>query len=234
MGYLNNTTVTVDAILTKKGRELLAKGAAQFNITQFALADDEIDYDLWNASHPLGDDKMGIVIENLPITEAVPDETQSMKYKLITLAQDTKSVPYIEAAPTALNLLSSTDPKKNLTSDSIGNLTIQLKRWSEQGNGPIDEAMPGSYTFTMLDTTYFTILAVKDNKTNLTPIALPSAGKTQTWNLPSGDYKAIQFVVSLQPGWEYSQVDGKSTKLIVTNTKYGSRYVVPISFTQDN
>ena len=34
MGVLDNTTITVDAILTKKGRELLAKGQGQFNITK--------------------------------------------------------------------------------------------------------------------------------------------------------------------------------------------------------
>ena len=54
MGYLNNTIVTVDAILTKKGRELLAQGAGAFNITKFALSDDEIDYTLYNPSHPSG------------------------------------------------------------------------------------------------------------------------------------------------------------------------------------
>ena len=43
---MDNTTVTIDAILTKKGRELLAKGRSQFNITKFALADDEVDYDI--------------------------------------------------------------------------------------------------------------------------------------------------------------------------------------------
>ena len=85
MGYLDNSSITVDAILTKKGRELLAKGRQNFNITQFALADDEVDYDLWNPAHPLGSDYYGVVIESMPITEAVPDETQSMKYKLITL-----------------------------------------------------------------------------------------------------------------------------------------------------
>mgnify|MGYP003330080164 CR=1 FL=1 len=37
MGYLDNTSITVDAILTKKGREILAKGADDFKITQFAL-----------------------------------------------------------------------------------------------------------------------------------------------------------------------------------------------------
>ena len=46
MGYLDNSSITVDAILTKKGRELLARGQNEFVITQFALADDEIDYGL--------------------------------------------------------------------------------------------------------------------------------------------------------------------------------------------
>ncbi len=54
MGYLDNSSVTVDAILTLKGRELLAKGGNAFNITQFAVGDDEIDYSLWNPDHPLG------------------------------------------------------------------------------------------------------------------------------------------------------------------------------------
>ena len=54
MGYLNNTAVTVDAILTKKGRELLARGDGSFRITQFALSDDEIDYTLYNPTHPSG------------------------------------------------------------------------------------------------------------------------------------------------------------------------------------
>ncbi len=43
MGYLSNTELTVDAILTKKGREKLAAGQG-LNITQFALADDEIGF----------------------------------------------------------------------------------------------------------------------------------------------------------------------------------------------
>jgi len=54
MGYLDNSIVTVDAILTKKGRELLARGDGSFKITQFALADDEIDYTLYNPLHPSG------------------------------------------------------------------------------------------------------------------------------------------------------------------------------------
>lgn len=85
MGYLDNSSVTVDAILTLKGRQLLAQGNTAFNITQFALGDDEIDYALWNTDHPLGTSYYGTIIENMPITEAIPDETQALKYRLITL-----------------------------------------------------------------------------------------------------------------------------------------------------
>ena len=53
MAYLDNNTITVTAILTKKGRELLAK-TGNLNISSFALADDEIDYHLYQSNHPLG------------------------------------------------------------------------------------------------------------------------------------------------------------------------------------
>lgn len=93
-GIFNNSTITVDAILTKKGRELLAKGRG-LNITQFAVADDEVDYTLWTTSHPLGTNYYGSIIENMPLVEASPDETQVMRYKLVTLPRGTKEIPII-------------------------------------------------------------------------------------------------------------------------------------------
>ena len=95
MGYLNNQVVTIDAILTKKGRELLAKGDGTFRITQFALSDDEIDYTLYNPNHPSGSAYYGEAIENMPLLEAFPDETQIMKYKLATLPRGTAKMPII-------------------------------------------------------------------------------------------------------------------------------------------
>ena len=95
MGYLNNQVVTIDAILTKKGRELLAKGDGTFKITQFALSDDEIDYTLYNPSHPSGSAYYGEAIENMPLLEAFPDETQIMKYKLSTLPRGTAKMPLL-------------------------------------------------------------------------------------------------------------------------------------------
>jgi hypothetical protein len=104
MGYLDNSSVTIDAILTLKGRELLAKGGNAFKISQFALGDDEIDYSLWNPDHPLGTDYYGTIIENMPITEAIPDETQALKYKLITLPKQTTNIPVINVGNTSITL----------------------------------------------------------------------------------------------------------------------------------
>ena len=67
MGYLDNSSITVDAILTKRGRELLARNDGSFNITQFALGDDEIDYTLFNENHPNGSQYSGEAIENMPL-----------------------------------------------------------------------------------------------------------------------------------------------------------------------
>ena len=95
MGYLNNTVVTVDAILTDVGRQLLAQNDGSFRITQYALADDEIDYTLYNPSNPSGSAYYGEAIVNMPLLEAFPQATQTMKYKLVTLPRGTAKMPII-------------------------------------------------------------------------------------------------------------------------------------------
>lgn len=105
MAYLNNTTTVVDAVLTNKGRELLAQG--QFNVTKFALADDEIDYSLYDSSHPLGSAFYGTAIENIPLTEAVPDETLLLRYKLVTLPSNTKNIPKLVLGTSSINVIAN-------------------------------------------------------------------------------------------------------------------------------
>ena len=95
MAYLDNTEITVDAILTKKGREKLASGEG-LNITKFALGDDEIDYSLYEVAHPKGSAYYDSAIRAIPITEASPDETQVLKYKLVTLPKGTTKIPKVE------------------------------------------------------------------------------------------------------------------------------------------
>lgn len=102
MGYLNNSIVTVDAILTTKGRQLMAQNDGTFRITQFALADDEIDYTLYNPNHPSGSAYYGEAIDNMPLLEAFPQENQTMKYKLVTLPRGTAKLPILDLGYTAI------------------------------------------------------------------------------------------------------------------------------------
>jgi len=102
MGYLNNSVVTVDAILTTKGRQLLAQNNGSFKITQFALADDEVNYTLYNPNHPSGSAYYGEAIQNMPLLEAFPQETQIMKYKLVTLPRGTAKLPILDLGYSAI------------------------------------------------------------------------------------------------------------------------------------
>jgi hypothetical protein len=124
MSYLDNSQITVDAILTKKGRELLAKNG-NLEITSFALADDEIDYSLYNPLHPNGDAFFDIALRNTPVFEPLVDETQSMKNKLVTLTSGVTSIPTISIAQDKISvgrdytgeiiISPSTNPSYNLT-----------------------------------------------------------------------------------------------------------------------
>jgi hypothetical protein len=104
MAILNPTYVTVDAILTTKGRQLLARNDGSFQITQFSLADDEIDYTLYNPNHPSGSAYYGEAIENMPVIEAIPDDTQTMRYKLVTLPRGTSRLPVINVGYNSITL----------------------------------------------------------------------------------------------------------------------------------
>ena len=95
MALLDPTYVTVDAVLTRKGRELLARNDGSFQITQFALADDEIDYTSYNPNHPSGSEFYGEAIQKMAMMEAFPDESQIMRFKLVTLPRGTSKLPVL-------------------------------------------------------------------------------------------------------------------------------------------
>ena len=133
MGYLDNSSIIVDAILTKKGRELLSRQDGSFRITQFALADDEIDYTLYNENHPDGSAFYGQAIENLPLIEAIPNENNTMISKLTTLPRGTTKIP-------VLSLQSN-----NITVGRSANFTITPNTLN------FDTTIESGYIFTIAD-----------------------------------------------------------------------------------
>ena len=137
MGFLNNSVVTVDAILTNKGRELLARGDGSFKITQFALSDDEIDYTLYNPTHPSGSSYYGQALENMPLLEAFPETTQNLRYKLVTLPRGTAKMPVLNLGYSAITLKQG------------ASLAITPQTLNYLGNNTVFEA--SGYTATISD-----------------------------------------------------------------------------------
>jgi len=96
MAFLNNSgDIILDAVLTDTGRYRMAKGDGSFKIAKFALADDEIDYSLYqnanwtgvgaDGAHASGSAYYDLNILKTPILEAFTNNTSLMKHKLISI-----------------------------------------------------------------------------------------------------------------------------------------------------
>lgn len=222
MGYLDNTTVTIDAILTKKGRELLSKGSTNFNITQFALADDEVDYTLWNPDNPNGSDFYGSVIQSMPLLEAFPDETQSMRYKLVTLPKGVTKIPVVgtleNISAITLNVNGSIDVTPTIINGaltSIGGIPTQT----------LDNTILG-YTAIIGDNTLVDIVPIGTVPTvNATvPTFIGDRESAQTISVIGFKFKITRKIGS------YLALDGvKQTTLTLIGNQTGGQITIPIT-----
>ena len=131
MGYLDNSSITVDAVLTKKGREILKNGG-NLNITSFTLSDTGVDYSLWNPDHPSGSAFYGEAIENLPQLEASVHAEYNLRNRLITLNQNTVAIP----ALTLGNLDTNNGSIKtfNEGDEANGRINVELLGYSSTQN----------------------------------------------------------------------------------------------------
>jgi hypothetical protein len=220
MGYLNNQVVTVDAILTNKGRELLAKNDGSFRITQFALADDEIDYTLYNPTHPSGSSFYGEAIQNMPLLEAFPIETQTMKYKLATLPRGTAKLPVLDLGYSAITLKQG------------ASLAITPQTLNYLGNTQTFET--SGYSCTISDVRLMnTFTGIGINTT-----AAQNANVTSTTTLGTN---VSQTIIGSQINLRATTVNtlfGASTQIAATLTfvglDSGARLTIPVTITKTN
>jgi len=143
MSYLNNSAINIDAVLTKRGRELFSKGL--FKVTKFALSDDEVDYRLYDKSHPSGSSYYASAITNMPVLEALPDGTTAMKSKLISLNKGTTKLPIITVGVSTINLRAA--------SINFGGEVYPVSPTTVNGNNSVS-----GYTATIYDSTYVDLL----------------------------------------------------------------------------
>ena len=218
MGFLNNQIVTVDAILTRKGRQLLAQNDGSFRITQFALSDDEIDYTLYNPNHPSGSAYYGQAIENMPLLEAFSDETQDMKYLLATLPRGTAKMPIIDIGYTAITL--NQGASLTITPQTLNYLGATQLFESSGYNATIsDVRLMNTFTGTGINTAAATSLnATTTLGTNVSKTVIgTSIGLTATTvNILFGTLTQL------------------STTLTIVGRDSGARITIPVTITQAN
>jgi hypothetical protein len=222
MGYLNNQVVTVDAILTNKGRELLAKNDGSFRITQFALADDEIDYTLYNPTHPSGSSFYGEAIQNMPLLEAFPIETQIMKYKLATLPRGTAKLPVLDLGYSGITLQQG------------ASLTITPQTLNYLGNTQTYET--SGYSATISDVRLFSTFTGVGINTTAATTANASATSTSTLGT-----NVSTTVIGSQINLRATTVNtlfGNNTQLSATLTVVGldsgARLTIPVTINKTN
>ena len=218
MGYLNNTAVTVDAILTAKGRELLARGDGSFRITQFALADDEIDYTLYNPNQPSGSAFYGEAIENMPLLEAFPDENQIMKYKLVTLPRGTARMPVLDIGYSSITIKQGASLA--ITPQTLNYLS-QTSLYESSG-----------YTFTISDVRLFTTF----NGVGINPPDVQAANQTTTIGT-SVSKTVIGTTLNLSATTINTLFGGNtslSATLQVVGRDSGARLQIPVTVVKNN
>ena len=213
MGYLDNSTTTIDAILTKKGRELLARGDGSFRITQFAVSDDEIDYSLYNESHPDGSTYYGQAIENMPLLEALPEENQIMKYKLATLPRGTTKLPILSIGASSITL-------------QLGQSTV-IDPATLNFEGLVNRKEPSGYTATISDSRLIPVLSGFGTGNTVSTQDTQIFGDAEFARTVNGTSFSIQAVSnnSLFP----TGVTTLSTNLIVIGKDSGARVSIPIN-----
>jgi hypothetical protein len=213
MAYLNSSTVVVDAILTTKGRELMARNDGSFKLTQFALSDDEIDYTLYNSSHPSGSSFYGEAIQNMPLLQAFPDETQDLKYKLITLPRGTAKLPILDLGTGAIILKQG------------ASLTLSPQTLNYLGNTSVFEN--SGYTLTVADVRLLSTLSgigVGTQEVNLTNNQA-TLGTSISKTVVGTSFNLTATTVNNLFGSTNTQL---VTTIIVTGRDSGARITIPL------
>ena len=199
MGFLDNTTITVDAILTRKGREKLASFGS-FDIVYYAFADDEIDYNLYDVTHPQGSTYYGAVLENMPLLESFVDETQVMRYKLFTNEnKDLNTLTYVTAGG----------------STTAGNgETITLADITTHNFDTND-----TYKFTLLNTNVFSMTDKDGNRGTLTRRGGSQVVRNaEEVTLTPKDLTGLTNPITKTVVFIESEGTGASTSVTITNT----------------
>ena len=221
MSFLNNQYITIDTVLTKKGRELLARNDGSFQITQFALADDEIDYTLYNPNHPSGSAFFGEAIEAMPLLEAFVDETQMMKYKLVTLPRGTSKLPVINLSVALITL----------PQGAAYNITPQILNYL----GATSTFEPSGYMMTVGDSRFlstFTGVGIDTTGLSITSPTPNASGASLSLSQIGTSFTLIATTINTLFPTNATVGSAITTTLTAMGRDSGARITIPLTITK--
>lgn len=120
MGFLQGDTnnIILDAVLTDKGREFLARNDGSFSVVKFAPGDDEVDYTIIQKfGRTVGKEK---IEKNTPVFEALTNQQFAQKYRLVSVSN-----PNLIRLPSLEFSGEGVDVANRLV--SIGNTTVKRR-----------------------------------------------------------------------------------------------------------
>lgn len=150
MGFLDLSTsgIILDAVLTDKGRELLANGVNSFSIAKFAFSDEEVDYGIIESfGRTVGKEK---IEKNTPVLEASTSGNLAQRYRLRSINND------------ALSLLPTVTVTSGLTDSVVSLGRTTLSGLSTRQSVTISQAMTEGVTIDP-DLTDFSYRVTIDN-----------------------------------------------------------------------
>lgn len=243
MGWLDHSTnnIILDAVLTDYGRQRLAAANESFNISSYSLGDDEVDYRLIKKyGRSVGKEK---IEKNTPVFEAMTNQNQALKYKLVGRESDGAALSFIylpvfQANPSSAALT-------NTANQTSAQMSVKLVSNTALNVTTINEE---SFTLEISDR-FFTLTGV--GTTGMSSVstaqALISPGdpnRVASYLATSKTKNECTFQINVRPGIDSTtmsiygkKIDSSSKRKITSNlriksVKYGTTLDIPVEYTQ--
>ena len=247
MGFLNHSTsnIIIDAVLTEKGRSLLARNDGSFQITKFSFADDEVDYTaITKYGNVTGKDK---IEKNTPVMEAITNDKYAIKHHLISIAGNAADdrilyIPNIVLTSPATTPINLSTSAAQLVEAST--LTVR-SRLSENSDRTIpDTVRDGSYEI-IYNSRFLQLQDANSNLQRGTSFNDNSGNVYATLRATSnvGDAGVTELIFKLLPQnisnetyTEYGSANDKTviyTQITVSGTSSGRSLVIPVTINKN-
>ena len=247
MGFLNHSTsnIIIDAVLTEKGRSLLARNDGSFQITSFSFADDEVDYTaITKYGNVTGKDK---IEKNTPVMEAITNDKYAIKHHLISISGNAADdrilyIPNIVlASPTTTPIILSAAATQ-ITNEST--LTIR-SRLSENSERTIPEAVQDTEFEIIFNNRFLKLLdsnsniqsgtSFNDNSGNVYA-SLKNTSIANNTGVTELIFKLLPQNISNETYTIYGSPDDKTiiyTQITVSGLSSGRSLVIPVTINKN-